>query len=906
MLKKFNPIMNRIIVLLIILFLNSEIFPQITIAYLPDLPPSNDNLTQKGLAGGFAGISNNALLFAGGANFPNLLPWEGGTKRWWDDIYVLEKVNENYLWNDKVFKLDKPLAYGLSITIPDGVICIGGCDDSKCYDNVFLLEWENGVIKKELFPSLPVPLANMAGTIIDNTIYIAGGHEDAKNASASKHFFSLDLSKRNSPEFQWNKLKTWQGKPRAFAVAVSQSNGVEDCFYLFSGRNFSHDNKIEVLYDAHCYNPSNNKWSILSDGISTKFPVMAGTAVASGTNHILFFGGATGKAMNEEFELKRTLALLKEDLDSEFSKTKKDEISNRIRNQEKSLIKHFSEHKGFSKNIYSYHTITNTMQITDELSSGSFVTTNVIKWGSEFVIPSGEIKPGIRTPKILKISISEEPRQFGFWNYLVLVLYFSVLVWMGSFFSKRQKTSEDYFKGGKRVPWWAAGLSVFGTALSAITFMAIPAKAYATDWSYFLLNMGIVLVAPIISFLFIPFYRRLDVTTAYEYLEKRFNVVSRLIGSISFILFQIGRMGVVLYLPSIALNIVTGIDIFVCITTVGLLSLLYTIMGGVEAVIWTDALQVIILLGGATLSLILISLSVEGGIIGIIQTGTANNKFNIIDLEFSLKQPTIWVMLLAGIFTNITTYGTDQAIVQRYLTTKNIDEAKKTLWTNAVMTIPATLIFFFLGTALFVFYKENPASLSFTISEADAIFPWYIFNELPAGIIGLLISAIFAASMSSVSSSINSGATAYVVDIHSRFLISKKSRELNLARISTLVIGIAGILFAILMATWEISSLWDEFNKIIGLILGGLGGIFMLGMLTKRANGVGAVLGILLSMIIQYIVGINQPVHILLYTSTGFISCFVGGWFFSLLFPSDNKSTKGLTIYSISKNDYNS
>ena len=159
---------------------------------------------------------------------------------------------------------------------------------------------------------------------------------------------------------------------------------------------------------------------------------------------------------------------------------------------------------------------------------------------------------------------------------------------MGYFFSRRQKNTNDYFKGGGRIPWWAAGMSIFGTALSAITFMAIPAKTFATDWSYFMLNMTIILVAPIIVFLFIPFYRKLNVTTAYEYLEVRFNLAVRLIGSFSFILFQIGRMGVVLFLPSIALNVVTGIDIFVCIALMGFVSLVYTMMGGIEAVIWTD------------------------------------------------------------------------------------------------------------------------------------------------------------------------------------------------------------------------------------------------------------------------------------------------------------------------------
>lgn len=202
----------------------------------------------------------------------------------------------------------------------------------------------------------------------------------------------------------------------------------------------------------------------------------------------------------------------------------------------------------------------------------------------------------------------------GLVNILVIIGYFAVLAGIGIYFSRRQKSTNDYFKGGGRIPWWAAGLSLFGTALSAITFMAIPSKAYATNWSYVLFNTGIVFVAPVIVYVFIPFFRRLNITTAYEYLEIRFNVFIRVICSLAFIIFQVGRMGVVLFLPSIALNVVTGLDIFLCIGIMGVCSILYTMIGGIEAVVWTDAIQVIVLLGGAIFAVIYISCSLPGGL----------------------------------------------------------------------------------------------------------------------------------------------------------------------------------------------------------------------------------------------------------------------------------------------------
>ncbi|HKI87982.1 MAG TPA: hypothetical protein VKA38_03075 [Draconibacterium sp.] len=342
----------------------------------------------------------------------------------------------------------------------------------------------------------------------------------------------------------------------------------------------------------------------------------------------------------------------------------------------------------------------------------------------------------------------------------------------------------------------------------------------------------------------------------------------------------------VLFLPSIALNVVTGIDIFLCIALMGIVALVYTMLGGIEAVIWTDVMQVIVLLGGAILSLILIILKIDGGFSSIVDIAAANHKFNVFDLTLSLKQPTVWVMLLGGIFANIITYGTDQTMVQRYMTTLTQKEANQSVWTNAILTIPATLIFFFVGTALFVFYKTFPTELNPTFMNNDAIFPWYIASQLPARISGLLIAGIFAAAMSSLSSSMNSAATAYATDIHFRFGWSKNTNPLKLARMATFVFGISGTLFAFMMATMNIQSLWDEFQKVLGLIIGSLGGVFLLGILSKKANSGGVLVGILVSIIVQILVAIYQPVHLIVYSATGVISCFVAGWAASWFFKS--------------------
>ena len=472
----------------------------------------------------------------------------------------------------------------------------------------------------------------------------------------------------------------------------------------------------------------------------------------------------------------------------------------------------------------------------------------------------------------------------AFFDILVITLYFILILGLGIYFSKRQKNTEDYFKARERIPSWAAGLSLFGTALSPITFMAIPAKTYSTDWSYFLLNMSVFLAVPLIVYLFIPYFRRKNIKTAYEYLEIRFSVIIRLVGSICFILYQIGRMGVVLFLPSIAINLVTGVDLFICISLMGVISLIYTLMGGIEAVIWTDVVQVFVLMGGVIISLAMNVINTDGGFEGILEIAHLEDKFNTFDLTLSLKEPTVWVMLFGGFFANLTSYGTDHTMVQRYLVTPTKKEAQKSIWIGALLTIPSSLIFFFVGTTLFVFYKMNPSALNENFITDDAIFPWYIVTELPTGISGILIAAIFAAAMSSLSSSMNAGAASFNVDILDRFGLGKNEDPMKIARWTTFIIGTLGILFAFFMATFDIKSLWDEFNKILGLILGSLGGVFLLGLMTKKANSKGVVFGIVFSFLIQILISQFQIVHLLLYSATGVISCFISGYIASLFF----------------------
>ncbi|QZE14659.1 sodium/solute symporter [Halosquirtibacter laminarini] len=846
-------------ILMLLLFVSTEcIAEEFEWKIKGNLPESVDH--GVGRAGTFSGFINDNLIVVGGANFPDQLPWNGGVKVYHNDIFIGDVSDQTIKWKSSNIHYSKNIAYGTSIQIKEGLLLIGGENREGICSDVTLLKFDGKDVNTESFPSLPTPLSNLSSTKIGSIVYVAGGVDASK--STTNALYALDISNKYS---KWIKLNNFPGKSRAYSVLVAQNDGEKQCLYLLGGRSFKKGNDPEVLNSGVKYDPILKKWS----EIRGEFPIMAGNAFASGQSFIVIPTGTDGVLFNKEVQVKTNL------------KRSNSKVSHE-------LLDYYTNHPGFPNKVYVYNTITNKLVVDSKLPKSGVATASLTQNNGHVYIVSGEVKPGVRTPNVIEGSFIEKESSLGWLNILVLIIYFGLLVWIGYYFSKRQKNTEDYFKGGGRVPWWAAGLSIFGTALSAITFMAIPAKSYATDWSYIWLNLGVVVVAPIIVYLFIPYFRKQNITTAYEYLELRFNYFLRAAGSASFIIYQIGRMGVVLFLPAIALNVVTGIDIYVCICMMGVLSLLYTLMGGIEAVIWTDAMQVVVLLGGAILTLFLISNQVDGGFTGIMNVAIEDHKIQAFNTAFDWRQPTLWVVLIGGVFNQFSTYASDQTMVQRYLTTSDTKSAQKSVWTNALLTIPATLIFFFVGTALYAFYKQHPADMNYSLVNGDSIFPWYITNELPNGVVGILISGIFAAAMSSVSSSINSAATSYCVDFHFR-MFKSSDQSMQVARRATLVIGLLGTAFALIMASMEIKSLWDSFNKVLGLVIGGLGGLFLLGILFPKVNGKSASIAFILTIIVQILISNFTQLHLLLYTATGVISCCVLGLFIHMILPSDSQ-----------------
>ena len=493
------------------------------------------------------------------------------------------------------------------------------------------------------------------------------------------------------------------------------------------------------------------------------------------------------------------------------------------------------------------------------------------------------------------------PPAFGAANYAVLGGYLAVLVAIGAYFSRREKTTDDYFLAGRRVPWWAAGLSIFGGGLSALTYMAIPALAFQTDW--LLLPTYILPVAfiPVVTAFYIPFYRRLGVTTAYEYLEKRFNLPTRLVASAYFILFQFGRMAIMLYLPAIALATVTGLNVYACIAFMGVLATAYTVLGGVEAVIWTDVLQVIVLAGGAVLCLVTIAGGVPGGLRGIIAAAAPLGKFRTLDWTWDAAVPAAWVVLSGSIFTAVMPNTADQSVVQRYLITRDERAAKRAAWASALLGIPTGLGFFFLGTALFVFYKLHHAAPLPEGLDPSALLPFFVMQQMPHAVRGLVIAGIFAAAMSTIDNGMNAIATAVTSDFYRRSVPDAPERHyLRIARAVTLAAGAVATGAALWLAGLKPGSLFELFYKLLGLFGGTLGGLFVLGIFTRRPSGWAALVGVALSAAATCFVKFATPLHWLCYAGVGIGVCVGAGYVAGLLLPSAGRDLRGLTIHTAS------
>ena len=452
-------------------------------------------------------------------------------------------------------------------------------------------------------------------------------------------------------------------------------------------------------------------------------------------------------------------------------------------------------------------------------------------------------------------------RGFTMIDLAIVIIYLAAVLFAGMHFSKKKMTGKEYFKGDGTIPWWVTSVSIFATLLSPISFLSIAGNSYNGTWVLWFAQLGIFIAVPLTIRLFLPVYSKLKIDTAYHYLELRYKSKGlRVLGALLFIIYQIGRMSIIMYLPSVVLAPLVGININVLIIIMGIIAIVYSYGGGLKSVLWTDFIQGLVLIAGVVFTLIYLVFSIDGGI-GTIFTTLQNGKFlapNEVVFDPNILKSSVFIILVGAGINTFSSYISSQDVVQRFTTTTDIKELRKMTFGNGFLSIGTTTVIYLIGTALFVFYHQNPQLLQ--TAHQDQIFASFIVYQLPIGISGILIAAIYAASQSTLSTGLNSVATSWVLDIQDSFnrQISEE-KQTKIAKLVSLGVGIIAIIVSMILANGEIKSAYEWFNSFMGLVLGVLAGIFVLGVITKKATSMGAYAGFFTSAIIVINLKYNHP-----------------------------------------------
>lgn len=450
-------------------------------------------------------------------------------------------------------------------------------------------------------------------------------------------------------------------------------------------------------------------------------------------------------------------------------------------------------------------------------------------------------------------------------DQLVLLSYMAAMLGMGFYFSRRNNSTEEYFLGGRRFSGWVIGLSLVGTSISSITFLAYPGDAFKTSWLRFLPNLMLPVAVVIAAYVFLPRFRRGNTTSAYEFLEYRYGPSVRVYGALAFVIAQIVRISTILYLLALLIQQVSGIEPVHAIWVAGVFVALYTVIGGIDAVIWTDVMQTVVLLLGGLLCLYVIVDLLPGGLATIWHDALAADKLGFSELVdgelvatgwgLSLSEKTATMMLVLGLSNWLTEYSSNQNTVQRFCAARSMEEARRGLFICGFSSLPIWAFYMFLGTSLYVFFQYFPTVVSQGVLagevKAEQILPYFITHYLPGGALGLVLAAALAAAMSSLDSSINSVTTVSVTDIYRRHIAPGRSDRhyLLVAWSLAVVVSILMVMGALLIMRAETQTLQDTATILVSLFGGGLLGLYLYGFLVRGGDSRAVWCGVAVTML---------------------------------------------------------
>lgn len=461
-------------------------------------------------------------------------------------------------------------------------------------------------------------------------------------------------------------------------------------------------------------------------------------------------------------------------------------------------------------------------------------------------------------------------------DFAIIGIYLIGMILVGFYFSRKNKSAEQFTVASGLIPGWAIGLSIYATFLSSNTFLGVPGKAYGGNWNAFVFSLSMPVAAWVAVKYFVPFYRKTGEVSAYTHFEKRFGPWARTYAVICFLLTQLARMGSVFFGIALSLQALTGVSMKMIMLIMGISIILYTVSGGIKAVIWTEVVQGIIKTLGAVLIIYLVVTSIPGGFTKIMEIGRANNKFSLGSLSFDFTGPTFWVVLFYGFFINLNNFGMDQNYIQRYHAAKSTKEAAKSVWLCVGIYVPASFLFFVIGSCLYAYYSQHPdlilnikhqvamerlpsaspgeiTNLMAKLTPADygdKIMPHFMVTKIPAGLVGIIVAAILSAAMSTISSGMNASATVFTVDIYKRYFKPElnEKQTLNILHIGTVLFGLAGMGAGIAMI--GVKSILDIWWQLSGIFAAGMLGLFLLGIISKQTRNHEAIIATLIGLVV--------------------------------------------------------
>ncbi len=477
-------------------------------------------------------------------------------------------------------------------------------------------------------------------------------------------------------------------------------------------------------------------------------------------------------------------------------------------------------------------------------------------------------------------------------DYIVFAVFVGGVALFGGTFYKKSKTGASAFtKAEGNIPSWVVGMSIFATFVSSISFLGLPGGSYAGNWNQLVFSLTIPLATWLAAKIFIPLYRGIGSVSAYQFLEDRYGYWARCYVAVCYLLTQVCRVGSILLLLAIPLNTMFGWNISAIIIATGALTLIYAVVGGISAVVWTDTIQGIILIVGALACAAILTFGMPEGPGQLFRIAAADHKFSLGSLGLTLKEPTVWVVLIYGIFINLQNYGIDQNYIQRYMTARSTREAVKGTLFGGLLYFPVSLVFVYIGTALYSYYTAQPGLLPADVT-GDKVFPYFIVHGLPTGLTGLVVASLFSAGMSTVATSVNSSATIVFTDFYSKLSKGEESgkRHMKVLYLASFIVGLTGILIGLAMQ--KINGVLDAWWKLSSIFSGGMLGLFLLALVCRKPNRTASIIGVIMGLLVIAWISLpvfGSPVHTYLTIVFGTTVIFLVGFLLTKLVNKTNE-----------------